>query len=82
MVWTINSKKIKINDDECNRCGLCVSVCPIDAMVLKDNNVLIDYKKCISCMRCANYCPENAIYYGDKKIIQKKVVGISEFNAK
>ena len=56
--------QIKIDDDLCNGCGLCVSVC-------KDFSLIIENKKaklstnplfgCLACGHCVMICPEGAI---------------------
>lgn len=40
----------------CNRCGICATQCPADAIPL-DNPKTVDTAKCISCMRCVSACP-------------------------
>jgi Fe-S-cluster-containing hydrogenase component 2 len=58
------SAEIRINDEKCNGCGLCVSVC-------KDFSLIIENKKvkkspdpffgCIGCGHCMAICPNGAI---------------------
>ncbi len=43
----------------CNRCGLCASKCPVQAIDLQDPK-RTDKHKCISCMRCVSVCPQSA----------------------
>ena len=45
----------------CIACGKCVKECPVQAIALKDNIAIIDYKKCINCGKCINVCPTKAI---------------------
>jgi len=51
--------------DNCNGCGKCVSLCPLNNVVLKDNKPEWG-KNCTHCMACICYCPEEAIEYGKK----------------
>lgn len=44
---------------ECDRCGVCVQACPVQA-IDKDDPKKVDDKACISCMRCISVCPHNA----------------------
>jgi len=46
--------------DTCIRCGLCVSHCPPQAMILKQQ-VDIDLDTCIRCFCCQELCPYGAI---------------------
>ena len=45
--------------DACVKCGLCVKMCPVQA-IPEDLSVSMDEEKCISCMRCGSVCPVNA----------------------
>ncbi len=48
--------------DACSSCGLCVEICPVHTITLKDKPVWGD--QCTRCMACINRCPEHAIQYG------------------
>ncbi len=43
-------------ENDCDRCGLCVQVCPVSAM---------DYdaigRNCLRCLRCVKLCPKGAL---------------------
>lgn len=54
---------INIFDKKCNRCGMCVSVCPCDAISLKEVNITVDLNKCTLCGLCWNNCKNEAIIY-------------------
>lgn len=58
------SKEIKVNWDKCTQCGACVSICPTDALYIKDRKtmeVAFDPEKCIACELCIRPCPPRAI---------------------
>lgn len=44
---------------ECDKCGICVKECPLQAISAEDPTVL-DGDKCINCMRCVQVCPKGA----------------------
>ncbi|QQS52647.1 MAG: EFR1 family ferrodoxin [Bacteroidota bacterium] len=44
----------------CNNCGICISQCPVKAIVTKNKRPFWTLK-CESCMHCMNVCPERAI---------------------
>lgn len=45
----------------CNQCGHCLSVCPVDAILIHERR--IDARLCmpVRCLECIPACPENAI---------------------
>jgi len=45
----------------CQRCGVCVKACPVDALKLSKQGVDIDKKKCISCFCCQELCTYGAV---------------------
>jgi len=49
-------------EKNCNYCGLCAQVCPVDAIqVDKDNEKIVFHEdKCIGCGDCVYSCPTNA----------------------
>lgn len=53
-------KKIKTDDEKCVKCGLCVSLCPMLNIEIKDGKIA--YRdKCTMCYRCFSNCPKQAI---------------------
>jgi len=58
------SKDIKVNWDKCTQCSACVSICPTEALYIKDRKtmeVAFDSDKCIACELCIKPCPPRAI---------------------
>ena len=53
---------IGVNRAQCDRCGLCVGVCPEMALVL-DGSVLVWLpERCAACLGCVSSCPVGALY--------------------
>ncbi|HWR39766.1 MAG TPA: 4Fe-4S dicluster domain-containing protein [Patescibacteria group bacterium] len=50
--------------ENCVQCGLCVKICPVQAMTLADDMVTIDRQACLSCGRCISQCPKDALIRG------------------
>ena len=51
-----------IEQEKCNGCGLCVSVCSCNALVLVDNAItIIEVEECDWCTQCEAVCPTGAI---------------------
>ena len=51
---------ITINVDACLVCGGCIDICPKTAILMVDDNIMIDYEKCGECKICVEVCPVNA----------------------
>ena len=45
----------------CIGCGICVKMCPLDAIRVENNLAVIDYSICDSCGLCATVCPKHLI---------------------
>ncbi len=54
-------RKLVWLEDRCIRCGLCVGVCPFDALKLENNMIIIDHEKCTLCGLCVKGCPVAAL---------------------
>ena len=52
-----------IDQERCMNCGLCVDLCPEQAINMNSNNytVEIDSSKCTGCGSCVDDCPGEAI---------------------
>jgi Fe-S-cluster-containing hydrogenase component 2 len=45
----------------CNGCGLCVPVCPVQAISQSDDSVQISDELCIACAFCVHHCAREAL---------------------
>ena len=51
-----------INQQKCNNCGLCLTVCACGAIVRVDNKVtIIETEDCHWCTTCEAVCPTGAL---------------------
>ena len=58
----ISAKRVRINQEDCEGCGTCLSVCHSAAIAYNKNGLAeIDQSKCITCGYCAQACPVRAI---------------------
>lgn len=52
----------EINLDDCDGCGECVPVCPVEALTVVDHKVTVTKSDdCQYCGNCEEACPTNAI---------------------
>ncbi|GAB4388472.1 MAG: electron transfer flavoprotein subunit alpha [Thermodesulfovibrionales bacterium] len=51
---------IRIDREKCSGCESCISVCPFDAIEMKEGKALVN-EYCQMCMACLTVCPEGAI---------------------
>jgi len=70
------------HQEKCARCGLCVEVCPENAITLPGENgeeyPVRDRNKCNNCMKCVENCPHGALtivgqYYTKEEIIKEVI---------
>ena len=51
----------RVINDTCISCGACESACPVGAISMGEEHMMIDAGACISCGTCAGVCPVGAI---------------------
>jgi digeranylgeranylglycerophospholipid reductase len=49
----------------CTYCGGCVSICPLDALLLRETRLTLDESLCGECGLCIGACPTGALASGD-----------------
>jgi len=57
------SQDVIRNETKCTDCGVCVPICPTDALVVDPitRKVLFYDNKCIACELCVKICPTRAM---------------------
>ena len=60
------SDSISVDHDRCTMCGLCVELCPVRNLGVRDAAVWAG-DKCVNCMRCYNFCPVSAIMFRGRR---------------
>ena len=50
-----------VDNDRCFGCAACVSLCPVNALVLDDLLAVVDEPSCSHCNYCIPFCPVHAL---------------------
>jgi ferredoxin len=58
----------------CTGCGLCIEVCPTEAMAMVEGKAHVDQETCIGCGACVDECAVDAI----QPVIQGEIVPVPE----
>jgi len=73
---------IKIDEDRCTGCGVCINTCPFGAISMVGGKAKINDDLCRGCMICARYCSEGAIVDERTEVktegVRKKLEEIAE----
>ncbi len=56
---------VEKNEDRCTHCGMCISICPVEALTMDKPawKVRYDSEKCIACGMCIDACPPGAMKF-------------------
>jgi NAD-dependent dihydropyrimidine dehydrogenase PreA subunit len=53
---------LRLNEEKCNSCGMCVKVCPRAVFTLSEGKAkIVNRDFCMECGACALNCPKMAI---------------------
>jgi pyruvate formate lyase activating enzyme len=58
----------------CMKCGLCVSACPNEALILQEKGILVYRDRCNKCGVCAEMCPTEAISISGRIVTPDEVI--------
>ncbi|MFX0003556.1 MAG: EFR1 family ferrodoxin [Candidatus Hodarchaeota archaeon] len=62
-----NSDKAFYVYEQCNGCGTCEDICPVNNIILVKDKPIWQHR-CQQCLACINFCPEKAIQFGEQTI--------------
>jgi coenzyme F420-reducing hydrogenase delta subunit/formate hydrogenlyase subunit 6/NADH:ubiquinone oxidoreductase subunit I len=54
---------VKIKEDSCSRCTICISLCPFDALKkdVENDKTILEIEKCQVCGLCYSACPSHVV---------------------
>lgn len=52
---------VKVLNEKCTGCGICIDICPVAAISIVDGKASIDNNLCTECGVCIASCPLGAI---------------------
>jgi ferredoxin len=62
MIYLKNVTTLRLQEDRCVGCGMCLAVCPHEVFALNNGKAKIrDRDACMECGACARNCPAEAI---------------------
>ena len=62
LVYLKDVATIKLDEQKCTGCGMCLDVCPHHVFAMNGKKVRIDSRDtCMECGACARNCPSGAI---------------------
>jgi len=57
----VSAMTAQVDTDKCTGCGLCVEICPVEAIKISGGVAEVDEDICIGCCACEDECPNDAI---------------------
>ena len=53
---------VAYDESKCVLCETCVGVCPMEAISISDQKLVIEFDRCIGCGLCVFNCPEGSLH--------------------
>jgi len=66
-----NFRGITAEEDKCTGCGICLEVCPMENITLREGKAVIG-DNCSTCLSCFHWCPNEAIWMSKQENIARR----------
>ncbi len=66
-----NFRGITAETDKCTGCGVCMDVCPMENIILRDGMAVIG-DNCSTCLACFHWCPNEAVWMSRQENIARR----------
>lgn len=61
------------------KCGICIHICPQQAIASKNGFPKLDYRRCDNCEKCIVRCPSKALFFwGEYKTVDEVLTKVKE----
>ncbi len=57
---TKNVQFPKVEYEKCTACGICIEICPMDTIIMKNYKAWVETAYCSNCRECMQVCPVDA----------------------
>ena len=62
MIYLKNVTTLRLQEEKCSGCGVCLTVCPHDVLIPNNGKVRVqNYDACMECGACSRNCPTGAV---------------------
>jgi len=59
----------------CNQCGLCIDMCPVQAIKrLPSGVVVVNKNTCVGCQSCVAFCPQHVMRRAPGEVVPHKCI--------
>ena len=66
-----NFRGITAEEDKCTGCGVCIDVCPMENIIIRDGRAVIG-DNCSTCLSCFHWCPNEAVWMSRQENIARR----------
>lgn len=65
---------VYVDIEKCAGCGICVQVCPVEAISLIGGTAQVDQERCTDCEACVDTCPNGAMLAVREPVAERAAV--------